>query len=426
MSTWDERFENHPARAALEQLEQLLAGTRSIAESESSALENWERINRVTNYARKKFNSADPLLVSPTNLTNITASLQSLINELATYQTDRNVGHLINANTYLDSTLYHYAGLPDPKTVDDISDLREAAASYRKSIGQLTKNLQDEISTANSQKDTLQQKLQELTNEISNQKARLDNAITQFQQLFTAAQELRQNEFAASQSKNFELFSTSEEERKSDFNTFIDNANTIFQEAQTKFLTQNKESLDKFNNNAEILLEELEEKREHAKKLIGIITDTGMVHGYQTTANEERNASRWWQGGAVASLSIWIILGCIFFVRTYDQELSWTVVVRQLLISTPFILLAGFAAMQASQHQRVERTNRRTELEIASIDPFLATLDDEERNDVKRSLVDKFFGQRESDTQKSELKRMLSLITDLAKTIQQIQGALKK
>jgi hypothetical protein len=50
------------------------------------------------------------------------------------------------------------------------------------------------------------------------------------------------------------------------------------------------------------------------------------------------------------------------------------------VISTPFLLLAGFSTMQVSKHQNEERKNRQKELEIAALDPYLATLNDDDRN----------------------------------------------
>lgn len=426
MSSWDERFENHPAQTSLTQLEQLLAAIKSVVETEAVALEQFDRINRFTTYARKKFDSADAQLVSPAPLNNFHAAFQSIITEISAYQSNRNPGHLVNANTYVDSVLANFSGLHAPRTENDFTDFREAASSYRKSVSQLARNLQEEVAQVKRGNDALLAKFDEFTKEISAQKTRLDTAIATFQQQFSTAQETRQSDYSATQTKYHELFMQAEETRQTDFDTFLSDSETSFKDTESKFLAQSEIIFSDIHTKSHDLILQIEASRDHANKLVGIISETGMVHGYQSTANEERKASKLWKFVAVISLSLWVILACVFFFLTYTQELSWTAVVRQIFISTPFILLAGFSAMQVSQHQRVERANRRAELEIASIEPFLATLDDDERNDVKRSLVDKFFGQQENDNQKSESKRMLSLMVDLAKIIQQLQTSIRK
>lgn len=59
-----------------------------------------------------------------------------------------------------------------------------------------------------------------------------------------------------------------------------------------------------------------------------------------------------------------------------------------------FGALAGYGARQADKHHKVERRNRRVELELASIDPFLAELPEAERNQVKAAVADRLFARK--------------------------------
>jgi hypothetical protein len=63
-------------------------------------------------------------------------------------------------------------------------------------------------------------------------------------------------------------------------------------------------------------------------------------------------------------------------------------------------------------------------LEIAALDPYLATFDDGARNEIKRSLAEKFFGQREVEPAKSDSKHLLETMADVAKTVKQLQESL--
>ena len=171
----------------------------------------------------------------------------------------------------------------------------------------------------------------------------------------------------------------------------------------------------------------MEGLKAHAQKLIGIITDTGMAHGYQKTANEERSRAALWKGVASSSLVLWITVGVVFFYFTYDKDLTWATVARQTLISMPFILLAGFAALQVTRHQKNERRFRQAELELASIDPFLATLEDGERNQVKREFAVRYFGQLDADSKHDGASpKLLDLAGSLAKTLHEMQQAVRK
>ena len=99
---------------------------------------------------------------------------------------------------------------------------------------------------------------------------------------------------------------------------------------------------------------------------------------------------------------------------------------RQFLISTPFVLLSGFAALQVTKHQRAERINRQQELEIAAIDPYLASFDETTRKEVKKALAEKIFGQREVEQTKGDTKQVLDTVSDTLKVVKQLRDALKK
>ncbi|WP_283151345.1 hypothetical protein [Silvimonas soli] len=188
--------------------------------------------------------------------------------------------------------------------------------------------------------------------------------------------------------------------------------------------------IEKAETDTKAILAFLDEKKTFAQRLIGIISDTGMAHGYQKTANEERKQASFWKGVAFWSLAIWIAVGVVFFFLTYDKDLTWATVARQTLISTPFILLAGFGAMQVKQSQVNERRLRQAELELASIDPFLATLSDQERNEVKRDFATRYFGRLESEGSSASGSGdkdtdYLKIISELTTAIAELRKAIK-
>jgi hypothetical protein len=190
--------------------------------------------------------------------------------------------------------------------------------------------------------------------------------------------------------------------------------------------TQHEALRDELANNSKSLISSLETQKSHAEKVVGIISTEAVAHGYGKTANEERDAAKGWRIVAVVALVVWILAGVAFFALTYDKDLSLSALARQFLISTSFVLLAGFAALQVSKHQRAERINRQQELEIAAIDPYLATFDDDTRNEVKRTLADKLFGRREVEPAKGDSKQMLDTVSDTLKAVKQLQDSLKK
>ena len=426
MSQWIDRIQGHALFKELADLEQALETSREAAQADITSFEAWERIERISKFIRSYLIAQDPLLVSPAHLSNAQGQIQQTRGQLNNFASNRNVAHLNEANNYLDNVLTYLASIPhlDKKVL--AQELGGAAASYKKSVGSLVRTFEKQLAGLTNEKNTLQARIEELAAEVAAQKQRADNIIVQMQQQFSVAQEARQTEAVSNESKRASEFEDAEEARAEESET----AQATRQKSFDEFLAGAKvahESLrEALGNNSESLIASLEAQKIHAEKVVGIISTEAVAHGYGKTANEERDAAKTWRIVAVVALVVWIIAGLVFFGLTYDKDLSLSALARQFLISTPFVLLAGFAALQVSRHQRAERLNRQQELEIAAIDPYLATFDDDTRNEVKRQLAERLFGQREVDVQKGDSKQIFDTVTDTLKTVKQLQESLNK
>lgn len=426
MSQWIERIQGHALFKELADLEQSLESSREAAQADSTSFDAWERIERVTKFIRTFLSGIDPLLVPPSHLSNSHSQVQQARSQLNNFASNRNVAHLNEANNQLDNVLSYLGSIPRLDKVTSTQELTEASSSYKKSISSLVRSLEKQLTGVVEEKNSLQSKLQELTAEVAAQKQRADNVIAQMQQQFSAAQEVRQSEAAAIETKRANEFEITEKSRVEDFEKAKVAREKYFSEFMLAAKVQHDALLQELSTKSNALIDALETQKAHAEKIVGIISTEAVAHGYGKTANEERDAAKGWRIVAVVALIVWIIAGLIFFALTFDKELSPSALARQFLISTPFVLLAGFAALQVSKHQRAERINRQQELEIAAIDPYLATFDDDTRNEVKRTLADKLFGQREVEPQKGESKQMLDTVTDTLKAVRQLQESLTR
>lgn len=426
MSQWIERIQGHPLFKELSDLEQSLEGAREAAQADTTSFEAWERIERIAKFARSFLSDVDPLLVPPSHLTNSQGQIQQARGQVNYFASNRNIAHLNEANNQLDNVLTYFGSIPRLDKASSVAELGDATAAYKKSVGGLVRSFEKQLSGLTTEKDALLIKIQELTAEVATQKQRADSVIGQMQQQFSTAQETRQAEAANHEAKRTSEFDTAEETRAEESDSAKNQRDKDFAD----FLTTSKvahESLQEgLTNNSKSLIQSLEEQKKHAEKVVGIISTEAVAHGYGKTANEERDAAKMWRWIAVGALICWIVAGVVFFALTYEKELSLSALARQFLISTPFVLLAGFAALQVSKHQRAERTNRQQELEIAAIDPYLATFDDTTRKEVKRALADKLFGQKEVESAKGDSKQMLDTVSETLKAVKQLQDSLKK
>ena len=108
-----------------------------------------------------------------------------------------------------------------------------------------------------------------------------------FQQQFSAAEEQRRADVKSSTNDLKNMSDKLFEEKKKEWDELIEEKD----EAYEKLLNDTSESLkllkDDIKSKADSMLLKIKESKDKAEELVGIITDTGMVGGYQRVANEE-------------------------------------------------------------------------------------------------------------------------------------------
>lgn len=426
MSQWVERMVSHQVFRELFEIGKALELAKDACLNDAALVDHWDRSNTVVTHIKTALDQTDPLLVTMGSLNNLSTYIQQAKSEINNFVSNKNPGHWNNAQTHLDSCLSQLAAIPR-QSIAGIEGMRESAAGYRAAVAGWMDAIKKDGDGISQMHATLQSRITDATTEINTQKQRLDTAIATFQQQFSQVQQTHQTEFSASEQARVQAATKSEQERQAEFDMAEKERAEAAEKAAQDAAKRHKDMVFKLEGDSKAIVDAMEKLKAHAQKVVGIISDTGMAHGYQKTANEERAEAGVWKKVAAWSLVFWIAIGVAFFMLTYDKDLTWAAVARQFLISTPFVLLAGFAAMQVSRHQKNERGLRQAELEIASLDPFLATLDDKERNEVKKEFATRYFGQREVESKhESADSKLLDLAGSLAKTVQDIQQTIKR
>jgi len=166
--------------------------------------------------------------------------------------------------------------------------------------------------------------------------------------------------------------------------------------------------------------------KKQAENIVGVIGDTGIVGGFQKYANKERRSAQFWKIIAFLSFSGLIIFGIISFKLTVGTDFNWGVLGARLFAASTFGILAAYAARLADKHDFSEKLNRKMELELASIDPYIVNLPEDLQNEIKKQLSDKLFGQY--DVLKSHKEETITKNTfDIIKSsLETLNEAIKK
>ncbi|MBI4303957.1 MAG: hypothetical protein HY665_06430 [Chloroflexi bacterium] len=454
MTQWVRRFEGHDIFDQLSKLSLVLDESQPPMGEDSAAIEAWERIRQVRSLLESSLEAVDPALVPISLLDNIRGPLENLTAELSQYLSNRDHGYLVQANAYLDHVLTQLNLFLVPRSEKEVEGIGEAITSLRRAIGQHSRYLTEEVQKLQSTIAEVGLKAKQVKDMLDEQQRRFDSEIVTFQQRFT---EIRQqlitteNELKAQFTELQRQMIEAENERKSQFSRFeqawnarfndeTQTRNNQFIEAEQKrssqftdaerarsetFADAEKKRQEEFiretQNQKEItanliegirvdhkdlkeqlladgqgFLNELIDYKRKAEDLVHIIANTGMAGGYQRVANEERKVARFWQ--LVTGVSMLGLVGFAIyaFVLTIHGAFNWGMFGGRAFVAVTFGIISAYAARQAEKHEEVERRSRRIELELASIDPYLAPLPEEVQHDVKQQLAERLFGQNES------------------------------
>ena len=105
MSRWIQQFENHAFQPVWEKIlgvtEDILVDDETVVTS----VEEIARLKKVVNYLGSLLEACDPELIPPTTWDNYHAQSNSCLEQINNYQSNRNIGHITNANKHLDNLL---------------------------------------------------------------------------------------------------------------------------------------------------------------------------------------------------------------------------------------------------------------------------------------------------------------------------------
>lgn len=316
------------------------------------------------------------LQATPAELTSIhalnqlNAHLEVVVNELTSFQASKNLGHITNAATRLEQNalpfLWGFVPQVQQLPPDSLSALLEAQASAsRESVKQLS-----------AQRDELSAKLSDLAAKADAQEKRLE-ALSD-----GSAKERAQA--AATVAKLEQVFAQKETERAAAF----DGALTELRKDFSIFDSKTRQD-------AGLLIGSLEERRTEAARIVQVVGNIGVTGNYQQIANSEGKQANFWRWATVFFFAGGIVVAAATFIKfwseSFSPETAWSVAIR-LLYAIAITAPAWYTARESARHRTNSDRARQTELELASIGPFIELLPEEKKIKIRSDLTPIYFG----------------------------------
>ncbi|NHN36185.1 hypothetical protein G8764_02635 [Pseudomaricurvus alcaniphilus] len=365
MAIYEEQFAEHPVHEALSQLQAALR-QKHKHKLDDTALDNLDRLNQSASFIEQRLLQASPVLNSAGKLGNVQKGIAASLGEINQFLSNGNSGHLTNASNSVEASVVAAATLVSISGALPSTGAAEAT-SFKKLADAAIKQINSEAEAAQAKQALFDEQVKLFTQQTSELKTQLDALSV------NSAAKLEEIEAR---------FEAEKAERETEFSNLTD-------ESSGKFDSQ----LSKTREDTEKLITSIKEKKSEAERIVQLVGNVGLTGNYKGAGDNEKKSADTLRNIALGCFVGTSIFVAIVLYLSASGEFDILKSFFRLTAALVLLIPGTYAAKESAKHRTLESRHRRAELELASINAYLDDLPDEERNKLKASLTDRFFGQ---------------------------------
>lgn len=402
MNQWQTNFNNYNFIGRLDQADAHIAQTSPDLLNQDY-LARLQRLQKAIKTLREFFEGIDPDVMPPNLPGQCDSEVRNLLSQCQSFEQNKNLGHIDNANSHADNLLnYTRIQLTPISFKETVEKSAAGAEEILKKALVLNETYKGQVSGMAGRITELEKVIEqhkinevELGKTIEQQKLRLDKIISDFQTQFSTTQSQRAESFTKSAEQFVEKFSAQSGDFKTQFEASIKDQKAIFdghinasQQKTTEYLAH------------------MELRKSEVDKIYGAVGSSSLAGNFKDTADKEHAAAnllRWISLGLMAGM---VIVGILtYYMSIQHPEIDWKLFGFRLATVIVIAIPAVYAAQESSKHRERERKNRKLQIELATIDAYLALLPKPKQDEIKGSLTNKFFGTDESPEKGEEVTK---------------------
>lgn len=336
----------------------------------------------------------NPLLFNIPNITNpIQNNLSNLFAYTKSFSDSKNRSYINNINNTLNAIIPAINTLPISLKGETATNLNKILQDFENSNTVIIEQLIKEKDSLETQLTELKTQVATLEKRIETKNTELDNISSNQQNLFSAAQEKRLNDFS-DKIKEFEkTFEKQKTDQSNNYSTTFDNLKS---EAENKLK----------------LMEEIKAKIEQIYSIVGQEAIVGSQKAYADKAGIFANRLFFTSITlmlAFAVIVIWPVIEAtcnsiiVFDPSKTFSNLNWNILLCRLPIAALLLLPAVYMANESKKQRDKENKYRELEIKMAAIEPYF--------NNICEKCKDANTQLPEKDAVKLELAKQLLIPT---------------
>ena len=410
MSRWNDQFQTHNFRTSWNSLIQALSDQTIPKDLDDTSLKELARIRKVVKFVDSILAQVDPELMPIGLLDSLNQQTSNCASQLNTFISNKSSGHLVNANTHLDSIITLLSQTPFILSGQQKGALSKAALSYAETIDHQMKVTESSFKKIKDEVTSIETLIQERQKNLDALKSQIEAATQTIQ----------------SQSAEFTTqFKLGEVERSNQSKAIINKADLRINEEISKLNTKIDAEFEEMATKAGKALDVLGKFQDDAAKVFNVVVNTMQAGAYSSYAIEEKKSANFFRWSAIGLMMTGVVILVVpelykIFSNISGYSLDWKTTLARVPFSVVLFVPAFYLARESNKHRNTEVQNKRRELILSTIDPYLALLPKEKADEIKSDVAKGIFSENitsDNDSSTAEAGNLIALITNLAKQL---------
>lgn len=407
MSRWNDNFKNHAFWSTFNSLKSTFIEEGFYTGQDSLILQEISRLHKVISYIESYLEQVDTELIPKTSLDSLNSHISNVLQHIVAFKgNSTSISYISTANDLADAALVAVRQMPTSNEANDKKAIAKSTLSYVKSTEDQLKKVNDFINIEIADKAKKLLAIDECVSLINTELSNLNAKITTVEQTIQKQTAEFNNQFQLSEKSRLDKFTALETKLE-----------TKLEETTTKFQDKADSEFSMLAIKSEIVIKVLNSYEDKAGKVYGVVSNTLQAGAYSSYANEEKKSANFFRWSAITLMILAVgILVIPEIIKIYkdleNYQLDWHLTLGRIPFSLILFVPAFYLARESGKHRNTEIVNRRRELILSTIDPYLALFDPVKAEQIKSDIAKAVFSEttQKDDSSVSEAGNVISQI----------------
>ena len=355
----------------------------------------------------EKLNGAPAFLLEVDALNELQNHLQPALDQLHQFVKSKEGGHVRDASTHMRQSLKVSAwALP-------VNQNPKHTTAIENAIKAISQAADAAIASLSAERDKLAESIDDLRGQAQRQAEQIEQTSQKIAELMASMQ--------SAISEINSKYSQLEIDFKKRFDEELGEIDKDYSDLRKKLSDQADETLSILSNH-----------ETDAKRIVQIVGNIGVTGNFQKVAGEQSAQANLWRWITLLLFGSGILLVSVTLgVQLYREatqpnfETDIFSLVARLAIGVAVALPALYTARESARHRTTADRAKQTELELASLGPFMEQLPEETKVELRRALTERYFGRNPEPhivQDPVDLDKAKSLIQEITSLISRIRS----